>query len=32
MIVKKFKDLSKIDFFPFQNFNNPYIHKLDPLF
>ncbi len=30
-IVKKFKDLPKIDSFPFQNFNNPYIHNVDPL-
>jgi hypothetical protein len=30
-VVKKFKDLSKIDFSPFQNFNNSYIHNLDPL-
>jgi hypothetical protein len=29
MIAKKFKDFPKLDFFPFQNFNNPYIHNLD---
>ncbi len=29
--MKKYKDLLKIGFFFFQNFNNPYIHNLDPL-
>jgi len=31
-VVKKFEDLPKFDFSPFQNSNNPYIHNLDPLF
>jgi len=30
-VVKRFKDLPKIEFFPFQNFNNSYIHNLDPV-
>ncbi len=28
--MKKFKDFSKIEFFPFRNFNNAYFHNLDP--